>query len=253
MTSETEPEGNGEAPGSGNSEIHVVNLVHRYGEGSFGLSLPELHVRSGETIACIGPSGSGKSTFLNLLAGILLPTEGTVRVAGTEWAGVGEAQRRRARIRRIGLVFQEFELLDHLTVLENILLPYFVNPALRLDGAARDRARELARGAGIEEHLARKPRRLSQGERQRVAICRSLVAEPAVLLADEPTGNLDPETTDRVLELLLNEARAREATLVLVTHDHGLIERFDRVLDFADYARTSRVGAGSGAAPGARR
>lgn len=239
MTSRVETDGAAATARSESSEIRVSGLVHRYEEGSFGLSIPELHVRGGETVACIGPSGSGKSTFLNLLAGILLPTGGSVEVAGTRWAEIGESQRRRARIRGIGLVFQEFELLDHLSVLENILLPYFVNPALELDGAARERARELARGAGIEEHLERKPRHLSQGERQRVAICRSLVAEPKVLLADEPTGNLDPETTQRVLDLLLSEARARRATLVLVTHDHGLIERFDRVLDFGDFAKAA--------------
>jgi len=133
-------------------------------------------------------------------------------------------------------VFQEFELLDHLSVRENVLLPYFVNPALVLDGEARARAQELIQSAGIARYKDRRPRQLSQGERQRVALCRALVAAPSLILADEPTGNLDPETAALAVELLLREARRSRATLVMVTHDPALRSRFDRTIEMAELA-----------------
>jgi ABC-type lipoprotein export system ATPase subunit len=145
---------------------------------------------------------------------------------------LGDPERRRERARQVGLVFQEFELLDYLDALDNILVP------LRVRGASRDelragrlRAEELAASVGIADLLGRTPSRLSQGERQRVAIARALVTDPALVLCDEPTGNLDPEAAARAVDLLIGEARARDAALLMVTHDHGLLDRFDRVVD----------------------
>ena len=216
-------------------ELRDVEFAYgaRRAPGDFCLALPSWRVEAGEAVVLVGPSGSGKSTLLDLAAGILVAGRGHVSADGFEWRAHSDAQRRRRRIARVGLVFQEFELLDHLSVLENVLLPYFVNPALVLDDEARGRARELTAAAGIARHLDRRPRQLSQGERQRVALCRALVAAPSLILADEPTGNLDPETANAAVELLLREARRCRATLVMVTHDASLRSRFDRTVEMA--------------------
>src|SRR5690606_1065120 len=162
---------------------------------------------------------------------------------GVELSSASESRRRRVRLRTVGMVFQEFELLEYLTGLQNILLPYTLG--LPPDSGERDRAVELARACGIERTLGRRPRRLSQGERQRVAICRALVAEPKLVVADEPTGNLDPRAGAAVLDLLLEQAAARSAAVVMVTHNHTVLDRFGRVIDMeAD----GLVAAGAGAA-----
>jgi putative ABC transport system ATP-binding protein len=130
------------------------------------------------------------------------------------------------------MVFQSFELLEYLTVLDNILLPARISPALKLDAALKDRACQLAKQLDIGDKLKRTITRLSQGERQRVAVCRALLTEPQLLLADEPTGNLDPRNKGRVLEILLDYAEQKQATLITVTHDQTLLDRFQRVVDF---------------------
>jgi len=215
--------------------IQIDNLTFQYREGDFHLRVPELKVPRGESLAIVGPSGSGKTTLLNLVAGILESGGGRVVVQGTDVGQLTEPARREYRIANIGLVFQEFELLEYLSVLDNILLPYRITTALKLTPEVRDRARRLADEVGIVDKLDRHPSRLSQGERQRVAICRALIAEPSLLLADEPTGNLDPGNKGRVLDILFDYARSNSATLVTVTHDHELVPRFDRVLDFRDF------------------
>jgi putative ABC transport system ATP-binding protein len=182
----------------------------------------------------IGPSGSGKTTLLHLVAGIATPDAGHIFTAGVEIGALGDAARRELRIRRIGLVFQEFELLEYLSVLDNILLPFRIHPALQLTRSVVQRARALAERVGIADKLSRLAPRLSHGERQRAAVCRALIAEPDLLLADEPTGNLDPTNKTRVLEILLDEAQRRNTTLLTVTHDHDLLGRFQRVIDFRD-------------------
>ena len=132
------------------------------------------------------------------------------------------------------MVFQEFELLEYLTVLDNIILPYRINGSLKLDRSVRTRAVNLAKQVGLGDKTHRLSMRLSHGEKQRVAVCRALVAEPVLLLADEPTGNLDPNNTQRVLDILLDAADATGATVVTVTHDHDLLPKFDRQLDVMD-------------------
>ena len=194
-----------------------------------------MRIERGSTVAFIGPSGSGKTTLLNLIAGIALPLSGSIVTGETELTTLDDADRRAFRIQNVGLVFQEFELLEYLTVFDNILLPYRINAAMKLDEAVRARARELAREVDIADKLDRYSTKLSQGEKQRVAVCRALLSEPTLLLADEPTGNLDPNNKGRVLDILFEYAERTGATLVTVTHDHDLIGRFGRVIDFRDF------------------
>ena len=215
--------------------IKVSDLRFRYRDGDFTLHVPALDVERGETLALIGPSGSGKTTLLHVLAGVKTPQSGRVITDGVDVTDLDDAARREFRIRSVGLVFQEFELLEYLTVLDNILLPYRINPALRLDLTVRARARELAEAVGIGDKLHRFATRLSQGEKQRVAVCRALIADPVLLLADEPTGNLDPSNTVRVMDSLFEAAASRGATLVTVTHEYDLLDRFDRVVDFKSF------------------
>jgi len=229
--------------------IHISQLHFRYSEGDFALRVPELTVERGGTVAMIGPSGSGKTTLLSLVAGIRLAQSGEIRTADTALGSLDEPARRDFRLRTLGLVFQEFELLEYLSVLDNILLPYRIGSALRLDGAVRERAGQLAREVGLGDKLDRYANLLSQGEKQRVAVCRALLARPPLILADEPTGNLDPANKDHVLDILFDYARSNGATLVTVTHDHELLDRFDRVIDFKDFYDFGPGGAqGAGAA-----
>lgn len=215
--------------------IHVTDLSFRYSETSFGLQVPAFSLADKERVAIVGPSGSGKTTLLNLIAGLLVPTGGQVDVAGTDVAQLSDVERRRFRASKIGFVFQDFALLDYLSARQNILYPYRITPALTLDRAARERAEGLAAACGIGDKLDRHPAALSQGEQQRVAICRALVTQPRLILSDEATGNLDPESKARILDLLFEQAAKHDAAVLAVTHDHELLPRFDRVLDFAQF------------------
>lgn len=227
--------------------IHIEGARFGYGRGGFTLSVRDFRVREGASVACIGPSGSGKSTLLRLIAGEATPHEGRVRVGGEEVSGLSEGQRRHFRLTRIGMVYQEFELLDYLTVRENILLPVMVGASAE---RAPERARELADRAGLGRYLDRLPRRLSQGERQRVAVCRALVTSPRVLLCDEPTGNLDEETAARVIGLIVEEAGRVGAAVLVVTHDRGLLPRFDAVVDVRSLAGEGASGPEGGPGSG---
>jgi len=225
--------------------INITDLDFSYGEGGFRLRVPSFEVARGETVAVIGPSGTGKTTLLNLVSGIAVPASGSIVVDGTAVTQMGDAARRSWRISTIGLVFQEFELLSYLGVLDNILLPCRINAALKLDGATRERAARLAADVGIADKLDRKVDKLSQGERQRVAVCRALLTEPDLILADEPTGNLDPRNKGRVLDILFDYVQVHGTTLVTVTHDHDLLPRFDRVVEFGDFHDDGNGGGGS--------
>ena len=215
--------------------IEIDALGFAYPEAEFFLRIPGFAVASREKVAVIGPSGSGKTTLLNLVAGILVPREGRVHCAGTEVSALGDDARRDFRISTIGFVFQDFELLDYLNVLDNILHPYRITGALRLTAAVRARAADLAGQMGIGDKLMRGVGHLSQGEKQRVAICRALLPGPQLILADEATGNLDPRNKGHILELLFESVAAHDATLLAVTHDHELLPQFDRVVDFNDF------------------
>jgi len=182
-----------------------------------------LDVATGEVAAVMGPSGSGKSTLLNLVAGLDRPTSGTITVAGRRIDSLSESALARFRARHVGIIFQFFNLLDDLTVQDNVLLPAQLAGASRR--TARARAGELLERMGIEQHRDDYPARLSGGQRQRVAIARALVNSPELLLADEPTGALDT-ATGLAIGRLLQELNADGQTLVLVTHDPALAERY---------------------------
>ncbi len=211
--------------------ISLRDVRFSYDRGGFSLLVPELAVAPGARAAAIGPSGSGKTTLLNLISGIERPSSGEIRTAGVRVDRLSPSARRSFRITTIGFVFQEFLLVDYLDVLENIVYPYRLHSDLLLDESVRARARRLAEELGIRELLGRLPRELSQGERQRVAIARALVTEPPIVLADEPTGNLDPTAKERALELLFEQCAARSTTLLMVTHDHALLDRFSQIVD----------------------
>lgn len=215
--------------------IDIEGLEFAYRSGGFRLHVDRFRVADGEKVAVTGPSGSGKTTLLNLLAGIETPARGVVQVAGEPVASLGDAARRAFRIQRIGFVFQDFELIEYLSVRDNILHPYRISRALELDESVRRRATELAERLGIGDKLARGVGDLSQGERQRVAIGRALLPCPKLVLADEATGNLDPDNKLRILDLLFAEAAEVGASVLAVTHDHALLPHFDRVVDFSEF------------------
>jgi putative ABC transport system ATP-binding protein len=192
-------------------------------DGVPALADVSMDVAAGEVVAVMGPSGSGKSTLLNLIAGLDRPSVGTVTVAGRRIDTLGESALARFRARHIGIIFQFFNLLDDLTVEDNVLLPAQLAGASRRQ--ARARAGELLARMGIQEHRNAYPARMSGGQRQRVAIARALVNQPAVLLADEPTGALDTATGQEIGRLL-RELNEGGQTLVLVTHDPDLAERY---------------------------
>jgi putative ABC transport system ATP-binding protein len=195
--------------------IELRDVKFEYTRGGFSLRVPELQISAGTRAAAIGPSGSGKTTLLNLISGIECPEAGRIDSAGVRVDRLSPVARRAFRITNIGFVFQDFLLLDYLDVLQNILYPY--------------------RLLGIDRLLDRRPDELSQGERQRVAIARALVTAPKLVLADEPTGNLDPATKQHALDLLFEQCDALSMTLFMVTHDHGLLDRFDQVVDVSAF------------------
>ena len=216
-------------------ETNLQSVEFAYGEDGFRLHIPKLHIGSGGRVAFIGPSGSGKTTLLRLLSGVSSPQSGTVQVGQYALHSMEDEARRAFRIQHIGFVFQDFQLIDYLNILENLLLPYRLNDTMPLTDDVDARLKTLAKTLGLTEKLAAKVGTLSQGERQRVAIGRSLLPQPQLILADEPTGNLDPANKSCILDLLFEQADAYEATLVMVTHDHSLLDRFEQIIDFEQF------------------
>ena len=215
--------------------IRIQGLKFNYPSGEFLLDIPEFRVAGGEKVAVIGPSGSGKTTLLNLLAGIILPRQGSVSVNDVHVNELPDIGRRDFRIATIGFVFQDFELLDYLNVLDNILHPYRITAALGLNSEVKTRAADLAGEMGIGDKLKRRVNDLSQGEKQRTAICRAMLPLPKLILADEATGNLDPDNKTLILDLLFRTVAEHDSTLLAVTHDHEILNRFDRVIDFRKF------------------
>ena len=189
-----------------------------------------LVIPAGQFVAIVGASGSGKSTLLGLLAGLDSPSSGEIWLDGVPIHNLGEAELATVRGRKIGFVFQSYQLIQTLTALENVLLPHELN----MEGSGLDRARQLLTEVGLKERIDHYPVQLSGGEQQRVAIARAFVVEPPIVMADEPTGNLDSTTGRLVLDLLLERNRRAGTTLVLVTHDPEVASRADRKIVLKD-------------------
>ncbi|MEO0652245.1 MAG: ABC transporter ATP-binding protein [Planctomycetota bacterium] len=215
--------------------IRVVGLERHVTEGAERRAIlrgVDLELAPGEFVALLGRSGSGKSTLLNLIGGLDHPDSGTIELDGERVDQLDETARTVLRRRRIGFVFQAFNLVPTLTVLENVLLPLELDRAS--DAQAKARARSLLAAVGLDDRADSFPDRLSGGEQQRVAVARALVIEPVLVLADEPTGNLDHDTGDGVLDLLESLVPKRGATLLLVTHSREAAERAERVVTLDD-------------------
>lgn len=206
--------------------LEAHDLRFAYGKGGFALGVSAFRGMGGEAIALRGPSGAGKTTLLKLLAGILPLNGGSIAINGQSLSQLPPVEVRRLRLREMGLVFQEFALLDYLTVMDNVLLP------LRLSGALKPehpgRVRNLLQALDLETHATRLAGELSQGERQRVAVARALVHEPRVVLADEPTSALDAARGKMVQDLLLRHVRERQALLIMVSHDASVAAAMHR-------------------------
>jgi putative ABC transport system ATP-binding protein len=225
--------------GAPDPAILLRGVRFSYAPSGFELRVPELRVARGSRCAFFGPSGCGKSTLLDLVAGVRRASAGEVLVEGRDLGGLDDASRRAFRIRHVGFVFQDFPLVDYLDVEENVLYPYRVSRALSLSAAARERAAALLDRLELLDKRLVRPRALSQGERQRVAVARALITEPPLLLADEPTAGLDARRRDEVLELLLGLAGEGARTLVVVTHDPVVLERLEQRVAVEDFASGS--------------
>jgi lipoprotein-releasing system ATP-binding protein len=215
--------------------LQCHSLLKQYAEGGDMLEIlrgVELSVKAGETLAIIGESGAGKTTLLQLLGGLDAPTSGRVTVFGQDMATLSNAARGELRNRSLGFVYQFHHLLPEFTALENVAMPLLLRRLSLQD--VRAEALQLLERVGLGERVSHRPGELSGGERQRVAVARALVTSPAVVLADEPTGNLDHKSGQRTLELMLELNQEKGASLVVVTHSAEIAKRMDRVLELAD-------------------
>jgi putative ABC transport system ATP-binding protein len=221
------------APAGVAAAVAAHDLVRRYGDGDSAVEAVggvSLEVPAGQFTAIMGPSGSGKSTLMHLLAGLDRPTEGSVEIGGQDITTMGDKQLTLLRRKHIGFVFQAFNLVPTLTAEENVTLP------LAIAGGKIDRSwvDMVIHNVGLEERRSHRPAELSGGQQQRVAVARALVAEPTVLFADEPTGNLDSKSSAEVIELLRDAVNAYGQTIVMVTHDSKAAEAADRIVYMAD-------------------
>jgi ABC-type lipoprotein export system ATPase subunit len=215
--------------------VRSVTKTYRHGHRQItALRDASFEMSQGEVVLLVGPSGSGKTTMLNLIAALDCPDRGEIIVGGSEITGLSRSAAARYRNQHVGFIFQSYNLLPQLTALENVLLPML--PKRRLD---RRRAVELLDAVGLSDRSSHRPSELSGGEQQRVAIARALANDPAIILADEPTGNLDDDNARKIAELLSSACRERGKSLILVTHDREMIRPVDHVFAMRDGSLTT--------------
>ncbi|MEO9827001.1 MAG: ABC transporter ATP-binding protein [Paracoccaceae bacterium] len=214
------------------------------GRTSFALSVPDFSIEAGETVLLLGESGSGKSTLLSLICGTVIADTGLVSVAGSDLVSLSGGQRDRYRAEHIGMIFQQFNLLPFGSVLDNILLPLRFAPSRRKRaGDGRTEARKLCTALGLPDLLSAKSASLSVGQQQRVAVARALIGRPPVIIADEPTSALDANSQLAFLDLLFEQVKAHGTTLLMVSHDPRLGDRFDRVVRMDEVSHVERQAA----------
>ena len=222
--------------------LDVKDVRFRWpGRASFALSVPEFAVSPGETVLLLGESGSGKSTLLSLICGTILADRGALKVAGTDLGTLSSGQRDRYRAEHIGMIFQSFNLLPFGSVLDNIRLPLRFAPDRRARaGDERAEAQTICTALGLPDQLGAKAATLSVGQQQRVAVARAMIGRPPVIIADEPTSALDATSQSAFLDLLFDQVRSHGTTLLMVSHDPRLGERFDRVIAMRDIGQVER-------------
>jgi putative ABC transport system ATP-binding protein len=217
--------------------IFLENIFFRYPDSDFKLKIDQLTFNTGSKTAIIGTSGYGKTTMLNLIAGILLPETGIVNIENSVVNTMSDKLRRDYRIQNIGFIFQDFKLIPYLNVLDNILLPFRINNSIQIKKDTLKDVKTIAEDLGIADKLKKMPSKLSHGEKQRVAICRALLNKPSIILADEPTGNLDPHNKKKIMDILFAAVDKYNATLITVTHDHEMLAGFESIIDFKNFQK----------------
>lgn len=224
--------------------INMHGIRFDWPGGQFGLDVDQFTLEKGETLLLLGESGSGKSTFLSLICGILTPHQGHIQIAGTDIGALGRAQRDRFRADNIGIIFQMFNLLPYATPIDNILAPLRFSPNRRAHvNSPREDALNLTAALGLPQALMTggPASNLSVGQQQRVAVARAIIGNPKLVVADEPTSALDSTAQTEFLDLVFDQVRKASASLLMVSHDRRLGDRFDRVLHLQDVARQRRA------------
>lgn len=214
--------------------LQISDLHFQYPASDFKIEVSDIKITQGSKIAISGKSGSGKTTLIHLISGILKPQSGEILFFDESITDMNDNDIRKHRISNIGFIFQEFELLDYLNVMDNLVLPYKINKSLSLDEEIKDKAKEIANRIGIGNKLDQHPKQLSGGERQRLAIARALITSPPLIIADEPTGNLDDKTSNIVMDEITDQVSYTNSTLIMISHNNELISSFDEIIDIQE-------------------
>ena len=214
--------------------LQISDLHFQYPASDFKIEVSDIKITQGSKIAISGKSGSGKTTLIHLISGILKPQSGEILFYDKSITDMNDKEIRKHRISNIGFIFQEFELLEYLNVMDNLILPYKINKSLVLDAEIKDKAKEIANRIGIGNKLDQHPKQLSGGERQRLAIARALITSPPLIIADEPTGNLDEKTSNIVMDEITDQVSYTNSTLIMISHNNELISSFDETIDIQE-------------------
>tara|TARA_Y100001934_G_C12300521_1_gene749660 strand:- start:210 stop:899 length:690 start_codon:yes stop_codon:yes gene_type:complete len=214
--------------------LQIRDLHFQYPASDFKIEISDIKITQGSKIAISGKSGSGKTTLIHLISGILKPQSGEILFYDKSITDMNDKEIRKHRISNIGFIFQEFELLEYLNVMDNLILPYKINKSLVLDAEIKDKAKKIANRIGIGNKLDQHPKQLSGGERQRLAIARALITSPPLIIADEPTGNLDEKTSNIVMDEITDQVSYTNSTLIMISHNNELISSFDEIIDIQE-------------------